>query len=106
MMGYHSCAIPHVMDRTNPSAMEYCLKELERARDEGLAAHELARKIMKDRVQKHSPRFWKGQQVWLKAKNLKLLYAHRKLASKCEGPFQVLEVMGPATYWIKLPQMW
>lgn len=53
---------------------------------------------MEDRVWKYSPRFQKGQQVWLEAKNLKLPYAHRKLALKHEGPFEVSEVMGPATY--------
>lgn len=50
IMGYHLRAMPHVTEQTNAPSMEQRLKELEKARDEALAAHELSRKIMEDRV--------------------------------------------------------
>lgn len=106
MMGYYPRTIPYIMDQTNAPSIEQHLKNLEKAQDEALVAHKLSRRMMEDRIQKHSPYFQKGQQVWLEAKNLKLPYAHRKLAPKCKGPFEVSEVMGPATYRIKLPQAW
>jgi hypothetical protein len=40
--------------------------------------------------------------VWLKAKNLKLLYS-KKISTRREGPFEIMEVMGPVTYHLKLP---
>ena len=49
--------------------------------------------------------FWKGDKVWLDSRNLKTLY-HRKMAPKCEGPFEIDEVIGPVTYRLKLPDAW
>ena len=28
------------------------------------------------------------------------------MALKREGPFEIIEVIGPVTYWLKLPQTW
>ena len=25
---------------------------------------------------------------------------------KCEGPFEIKKVLGPVTYWLKLPDTW
>ena len=44
--------------------------------------------------------------VWLDGRNLKIGYPSRKLAPKREGPFQIIEVMGPVTYRLKLPNQW
>jgi hypothetical protein len=40
--------------------------------------------------------------VWLDLRHLKTNY-HKKMAPKCEGPFEIEEVLGPVTYQLKLP---
>ena len=47
----------------------------------------------------------KGQKVWLEATNLRLNY-NKKIMTKIEGPFQILEVLPLANYWFKLPEKW
>ena len=49
--------------------------------------------------------FKKGDQVWLDSRNLKTIY-HKKMAPKREGPFMIMEVIGPVTYHLKLPTTW
>ena len=44
--------------------------------------------------------------MWLESTNLRLLYPTRKLAPKCEGPFQITKVLGPVTYKLELPDLW
>ena len=70
-----------------------------------MAAHELARTHMADRRKSTFVPFKKGQKVWLDSKNLKMLY-HKKMAPKREGPFVIMEVLGPITYRLKLPNSW
>ena len=43
--------------------------------------------------------------VWLDSCHLKTNY-HMKMALKREGPFKILEVKGPLTYKLKLPETW
>src|SRR5277367_6182166 len=45
------------------------------------------------------------QKVWLDTRNLKVNY-HKKMAPKREGPFEILEVLGPVTYRLDLPTSW
>ena len=47
-----------------------------------------------------------GDKVLLEGTNLKLPYPYRKLAPKREGPFEIIEVMGPVTFKLKLPKQW
>ena len=42
--------------------------------------------------------FQKGEQVWLESTNLKMGYQ--------EGPFKILEVLGPLTFKLKLLFQW
>ena len=70
--------------------------------EEALAAHELARTCMAGRC--FIP-FKKGQKVWLDSHNLKTSY-HKKIRPKWEGLFKIEEVLGPLTYWLKLPETW
>ena len=49
--------------------------------------------------------FKKGQKVWLDSQNLKTQH-HKKIRPKCEGPFEIEEVLGPVTYQLKLPETW
>jgi hypothetical protein len=82
------------------------MKILEHARNEALAAHELARAKMKARFPSSFPIFKKNEKVWLEAKNLKLPYLSKKIAPKRTGPFKISEVLTPVTYRLQLPTGW
>ena len=81
------------------------MKCLIKDREEALATHELARTRMIDRRKRNFTLFRKGDKVWLDSRNLQTLY-HRKMAPKREGPFEIMEVIGPVTYQLKLPTTW
>lgn len=106
MMGYNPKAIPSVRPKTVVPAVEQRLGDLHKAREEAAAAHEIARQNMVQRITKGFIPFKKGQKVWLEAKNLRFITDHRKLAMKCQGPFEITEVLGPLTYRLKLPSQW
>ena len=74
-------------------------------REEALAAHELARRQIAKRKNNTFTPFKQGQKVWLDTRHMKMSY-HKKMTPKQEGPFEIEEVMGPVTYWLKLPQEW
>lgn len=61
---------------------------------------------MRDRITGKFTPFKLGQKVWLEGKNLRLSYATRKLAPKREGPFEIVEVLSPLNYRLKLPITW
>ena len=71
MMGYEPLALPTILPSTSVPAVDLRLKELTAARDEALAAHELARQVMASRSRKPFTPFAKGDKVWLEAYNLK-----------------------------------
>jgi hypothetical protein len=50
--------------------------------------------------------FQHGQKVWLKAKNLALLYGSVKLASRHHGPFIIVKVISSVTSKLMLPHQW
>ena len=98
MMGYNPRAIPTVVPPTNVPAVEKHLDNLQQARQEAEAAHELARQRMAERIIRDFTPFKKGQQVWLDSKNLRFFQDHKKLQLKQQGPFKITEVLGPLTY--------
>ncbi|GBE77221.1 Transposon Tf2-6 polyprotein [Sparassis crispa] len=106
MMGYEPRGLPSVFPSTNIPSVESRLDMLQKIRLEALAMHELARQQMADRVRQGSPKFTLGQKVWLDSRNLKVNYASRKIAPKREGPFEIVEVIGPANYRLKLLKTW
>lgn len=106
LFGYDPKAIPHVACMSNMPAAQQRLDELQKIQDEVKAALELTRRMMADQAKVKMPKFYQGQQVWLDVRNLKLPYAHRKLAPKREGPFKIKEVMGAATYKLALKKGW
>lgn len=58
------------------------------------------------RANKHrtpAPVYRVGDGVWLNAKNLRRARPVEKLSARHEGPFKVIEVMGPVTYRLELP---
>ncbi|GLB45344.1 putative retrotransposable element tf2 155 kda protein type 1-like [Lyophyllum shimeji] len=102
MMGFDPRSIPTAYQKTDVPAAEQRIIQLQRARDEALAAHELARQKMMHHTTRNFKPFQKGNKVWLEGKNLKIGYQSRKLAPKREGPFVISEVMGPLTYRLQL----
>ena len=49
--------------------------------------------------------FKQGDKVWLDTRNIKMNY-HKKIGPKREGPFEIVKVIGPVTYQLKLPPTW
>ena len=74
-------------------------------REEALAAHELARTRMTERRRTTFTPFKRGDKVWLNIRNVRTNY-HKKIAPKREGPFEIVKVIGPVTYQLKLPETW
>ena len=103
--GYEPRAYPP-LGKTFLPALENCLTTLEEARKEALAAHEMARQIMREQnTRNFSP--WKVRdKVWLEATNLRLHYPSRKLAPKRQGPFEISQVLSLLTYHLHLPSTW
>ena len=106
MMGYNPRIIPSVFSETAVPSVQERLSNLEKVRLEAAAAHELARQRMAERITRGFKPFKKGQKVWLEAKNLRFLMDHKKLAMKRQGPFEIIEVLGPLTYRLQLPSQW
>jgi len=44
--------------------------------------------------------------AWLDSQNLKLPYESKKISPKHEGPFHILERLGPLTHHLELPPEW
>jgi hypothetical protein len=105
MNGKASVAIPTTFKNTKFQSVAKKIKNLVTSRKEALAAHELARSRMAERIKSNFVLFKKGQMVWLDLRHLKTNY-HKKMALKREGLFEIEEVLGPVTYQLKLPESW
>ena len=105
MFGDSPLAIPHSFKNTKFPAVEAKMRQLQKNREEALAAHELACTRMIEQRRSHFIPFQKGEKVWLDSRNLKMLY-HKKMAPKREGPFKITDVLGPLTYRLQLPETW
>ena len=105
MFGDSPLAIPHSFENTRFPAVEAKMRQLQKNREEALAAHELARTRMIEQKRSNFTPFRKGEKVWLDSRNLKKLY-HKKMARKQEGPFKIVNVLGPLTYRLNLPETW
>jgi Chromo (CHRromatin Organisation MOdifier) domain len=98
-------ALPLTYKNTKFPSIDDKIKQMMTDRDKALAAHELARARMAERRQNTFTPFTIGQKVWLDTRNIKTNY-HKKMTPKQERPFKVEEVLGPVTYWLKLPTTW
>lgn len=103
IMGYEPRAIPLVHEGSDVPTASERLKWLNSTRAEALAAHELARQQMAERVMRNFTPFKEGDKVWLEAKNLNTGLPYRKLKPKREGPFKIEKVLSPWTYRLELP---
>ena len=105
MFGDSPIAIPYSFENTKYPAIEEKMKILIKNQEEVLAAHKIARVWMMERWKSMFTPFKKGDRVWLDTRNLKTNH-HKKIAPKREGPFEIMDVMGPVTYQINLPESW
>jgi hypothetical protein len=88
MNGEAPVAIPTTFENTKFPSVAEKIKNLVTSREEALAAHELARSCMAERIKLNFVPFKKGQMVWLDSRHLKTNY-HKKMAPKREGPFEI-----------------
>uniref|UniRef100_A0A0W0G7F9 Reverse transcriptase-rnase h-integrase n=1 Tax=Moniliophthora roreri TaxID=221103 RepID=A0A0W0G7F9_MONRR len=105
-MGYHPRPLPTVFEKTTIPSVEKRMAELKKLREETSALLDIAARKMKERSRRNLDKFEKGQKVWLEGKNLSLGYPSPKLSPKREGPFEIIDVLGPMTYKLKLPFQW
>ena len=105
MFGSSPIAIPQSFENTKFPTIEEKMNGLIKNREEALAAHELARTWMTERRRTTFTPFKKGDKVWLVTRNVKTNH-HKKIAPKREGPFEIVKVLGPVTYQLKLPETW
>jgi transposase InsO family protein len=88
-----------------PVNTEDRLRRLKQWREDALIAHRYAQEKMKNRIKATYQPFKEGQKVWLEGRNLKLDY-NKKITTKREGPFKILNALGPVTYRLQLPDKW
>jgi hypothetical protein len=74
-------AILTTFENTKFPSVARKIKNLVTSREEALAAHELAKSRMAERIKSNFVPFKKGQMVWLDSRHLKTNY-HKKMALK------------------------
>jgi hypothetical protein len=90
-------AIPMTFKNTKFPSVAEKIKNLVTSREEALAAHELARSCMAERIKSNFVPFKKCQMVWLDSRHLKTNY-YKKMAPKKKRPFEIEEVLRLVTY--------
>ncbi|ESK81467.1 hypothetical protein Moror_15800 [Moniliophthora roreri MCA 2997] len=106
MMEYHPRLFPTIFKRTSIPVVEEQLQELKRVREETVSLLELTQQQMIRQEKQKLDTFSIGQKVWLEGKNLAIGYPTKKLAPKREGPFKILEALGPVMYQLELLHQW
>ena len=97
MHGEAPLAIPTSFKNTKFPSVAKKMKNLVTSQEEVLAAHELTRSRMAEKIKSNFALFKKEQMVWLDTRYLKTNY-HKEMAPKWEGSFEIEEVLGPVTY--------
>jgi len=100
---------PTVNPTSEVPAVEERLRHMEEIRSEIQASLNIAAermKIQNDDFVRRGKGYEVGDKVTLDGKNLRTTRPKAKLANKRHGPFEVLEVLGPVTYKLKLPKKW
>ena len=105
MYGEAPIAFPQAFGHSEHKNAEDRIKQLNQWRKDAIIAHEHARERMKGRIKGNFNKFTQGQKVWLDGHNLRLPY-NKKITTKREGPFQIIEVLPPVNYRLKLPEGW
>uniref|UniRef100_A0A0W0F4X9 Putative reverse transcriptase-rnase h-integrase n=1 Tax=Moniliophthora roreri TaxID=221103 RepID=A0A0W0F4X9_MONRR len=87
-------------------ALEACLEDLKKIREEAEAALRMGKEKMKEAYEegkRKAHEFKVGDKVWLAAKDIKIHQASRKLGPRQLGPFEMVEHIGDLDYHLKLP---
>ena len=98
-------AIPKAFSHSQHPSAQARINQLWKWRQEAFIMHQYAQERMKTQLKENYKPFFKEQKVWLEATNLWLNY-NKKITTKREEPFQILEVLPPVNYWLKLPEKW
>jgi hypothetical protein len=103
LMGYHLRAdysgAPSTIPRVNTRLEQY--NEARRK------AQDLMWRAQQSWVRhRDTPKYKAGDQVWLEGRHLRTNQPTAKLAPKRHGPFEVVQVMSPVNYRLKLPTQW
>jgi hypothetical protein len=103
LMGYH----PRADWISTPSPLPQVtlhLEQLKQARD---TAQQLMIKAQQSWVKhRDTPKYKKGDQVWLEGRNLRISQPTAKLAPRRHGLFKVIKVLSPVSYQLALPTQW
>src|SRR6267143_2095489 len=108
MLGYMPRWQQVSLPSDNPSASDRA-SQLDNTRNNAIAALAKATGIMKsyyDAKRDDLPPFEVGSKVWLESTNITPFRPMKKLAEKRYGPFEILELIGPSAYCLKLPATW
>jgi hypothetical protein len=89
---------------SNIPTIEARKEQIKQARRQALEAIKQAQKLLGCKM-RHKP-YQKGQKVWLEGTNLLTTHPTVKLGPKRYGPFKIIEVIGPTTYWLGFPVQW
>jgi hypothetical protein len=103
LMGYH----PRADYSGAPSTIPRVNTRLEQYNEARRKAQDLMKWAQQSWVQCHdTPKYKAGDQVWLEGRHLQTNQPTAKLAPKRHGPFEVVQVMSPVNYRLKLPTQW
>jgi hypothetical protein len=103
LMGYH----PHADYSGMPSTIPHVNTRLEQYNEARRKAQDLMQRAQQSWVQhRDTPKYKTGDQVWLEGRHLRTSQPTAKLAPKRHGPFEVIQVMSPVNYRLKLPTQW
>jgi hypothetical protein len=103
LMGYH----PRADYSGAPSTIPRVNTRLEQYNEARRKAQDLMRRAQQSWVRhRDTPKYKTGDQVWLEGRHLRTNQPTTKLAPKCHGPFEVVQVMSPVNYRLKLPMQW
>ena len=65
-----------------------------------------SRMMQRENKKRRDHHFLEGDMVYLSSKNLSWKHGTKKMCPRWMGPFKVLEVKGPVTYKLQLPEEW
>jgi len=105
IMGLQPLAIPTSHEQTNYPSVSERFRLMAQYREEALAAHELARNRISQRIKANYTPFAIGQQVWLDTRNLRMKISS-KMKPRREGPFRIKRAIGKVNYELELPIQW
>jgi transposase InsO family protein len=100
LMGYH----PRADYSGTPSTIPRITTRLEQYNEARRRAQDLMRRAQQSWVRhRDTPKYKTGDQVWLEGRHLRTNQPTAKLAPKRHRPFEVVQVMSPVNYRLKLP---